>query len=231
MTIYTAIFGDVDDLKEPFVVTEGWNYVCYTDQDFKSDVWDVRKVPVLDIGPQKTARWYKIMFHKHIEDQFSMWIDGTFFINCNLDNWWNDRFLEPFGTIYHPYDDCIYKDARSCISAGKGDPKLIERQIEMYRHLGIKKNSGLISSGFLMRENTINVKRMCQTWWGQVEAWSSRDQIAFGYAAHKHPGVNHSTKYNYTVPGDFIHCPHKTKPWATARQREIIQQYGLFKGK
>lgn len=226
MTVYTAIFGQVDELKEPFVVTEGWNYICYTDQDFVSNVWDVRKVPLMQWGPQKTARWYKINFHKCIDDPFSLWVDGTFFINCNLDQWWEDRFHRPFTTIEHPFDDCIYKDAQSCVELGKANHSEIERQTDLYKHLGIKKHSGLISSGILMRENTMQVKKLCSTWWQQVEQWTSRDQIAFGYAQHKHPGVHKSVKWNYTKETEFIHVPHLTKPWRSARMREVVEKYG-----
>lgn len=226
MTVYTAIFGDVDDLKEPFVVTEGWNFICFTDQDFTSDVWEIRKVPVMEYGPQKTARWYKINAHKCIDDHLTLWVDGTFFINCNLNDWWEEKFRSPFTTIFHPFDDCIYKDARSCLDGGKGDPKAIQRQIELYSHLGIKKNSGLISSGILMRERCMKVKSFCTTWWQQVEAWSSRDQIAFGYAQHKHPGVHQSIKWDYTKDTEFLHIPHKTKAWRGGRLREVTEKYG-----
>lgn len=225
MTIYTAIFSDYDDLKEPIIVTEGWRYVCFTDQDLHSEVWEIVKVPQLDLGPQKTARWYKINFHKCIEDIYSIWVDATFIINCDLNQWWAERFIEPFGTIEHPFDKCIYVDARSCISGGKGDPKKIKQQVELYSHLGIKKNMGLISSGILMRENTLAVKRLCTTWWQQVEAWSSRDQIAFGYAQWAHPGVHHSTKWNYTEEKEFIHIPHKGRPWREQKFDEIMKRY------
>jgi hypothetical protein len=227
MTVYTAIFGDVDELKEPFKVSDGWEYVCFTDQNFTSNIWDVRKVPVMEFGSQKTARWYKINFHKCIEDSLSLWVDGTFIINCDLNAWWEDRFHEPMTTIFHPFDDCIYKDARSCLSGGKGDPKKIEQQTEFYRHIGIKRSSGLISSGILMRENTMSVKKLCTTWWQQVESWSSRDQIAFGYAQHKHPGVHKSIRWDYTKEVDFIHIPHKNKPWRDGRLNEMNQRYGI----
>lgn len=227
MTIFTAIFSDYDELKHPLVLNDNWRHVCYTDQDFTSDVWEVRKVPVMEWGPQKTARWYKINFHKCIDDPYSIWIDATFFINCNLDQWWEERFIEPFGTIYHPYDTCIYKDARACLELGKGDPKKIKQQVELYSHLGIKRNSGLISSGILMRENTLAVKKLCTTWWQQVEAWSSRDQIAFGYAQWKHPGVHHSTKWNYTEAKEFIHIPHKGKSWRDEKFTDVIKRHGI----
>jgi hypothetical protein len=226
VTVYTAIFGNVDDLKEPFKVSDGWNYVCYTDQNLQSNVWEIRQVPVMEFGPVKTARWYKINFHKHIDDAFSMWIDGTFFINCDLNEWWEERFTAPFTTIFHPFDDCIYVDARACLSQGKGDPKKIEQQIELYSHLGIKKHSGLISSGILMREKIMPVKKICTTWWQQVEAWSERDQIAFGYAQHKHPGVHRSIKWDYTKEKEFIHIPHKYKSWSKEKFYSISKLYG-----
>ncbi len=228
MTVYTSIFGDYDELKQPFVVTPGWSYICFTDQDLdlpENNVWEIRKVPVMEIGAQKTARYYKINFHKVIDDTFVLYVDATFFINVDLNEWW-ERFQPPFTTIYHPFDDCIYKESRSCLSAGKGDPIKIKQQVELYSHLGIKKNSGLIASGILMRENTMQVKRLCTTWWQQVEAWSSRDQIAFGYAQHKHPGVHHSIKWDYTKEKEFIHIPHKSKPWRSGKLNQILREYG-----
>ena len=42
--IYTAIVGGYDDLFEPDFKPDGWDFVCFTDRDFKSDVWDVQKV-------------------------------------------------------------------------------------------------------------------------------------------------------------------------------------------
>lgn len=227
MTIYTAIFGDYDDLKEPFVINDGWRHICFTDQDLESNVWEIRKVPVIEnLDASKTARWYKINFHKVIDDPYSIWIDATFFINCNLDQWWEERFIQPFGTIYHPFDDCIYKDARSCIEGGKGDRNKLIQQQDLYRHLGIKKNSGLISSGILMRENTMAVKRLCTTWWQQVEAWSNRDQVAFGYAQHKHPGVHTSTRWDYTKETEFIHIAHKSKAWRDVHKNRMVTKYG-----
>jgi hypothetical protein len=218
-TVYTAIFGPYDDLKEPEVVTEGWKYICYTNQDFKSDVWEVRRVPVMDIGPAKTARYYKIMSHKHIETEFSLWIDGTFVINTDLNEWWK-KFKKPFTAIRHPFDNCIYKDAAACLELGRGDRKAIERQIAFYKALNIKKNIGLIASGILMRQRCSTVNQFCNTWWEQVRRWSERDQIAWGYAKHRHPGVVNKIDWNYTKEKEFIHIPHLGKSW----RKHVLKQ-------
>jgi len=224
-TVYTAIFGNYDDLKEPFVITNGWRYICYTDQDLKSDVWEIRKVPVMECGPQKTARYYKIMFHESVEDPESLWVDATFFINCDLNEWWK-RYTYPFTTIKHPFDDCIYKETKACQGAGKGNYIVLKNQIDCYRRLGVKKHDGLIASGVLMRKMTPQVIEFCKLWWKQVHQWSPRDQIAFGYVQHKMPGVHNSINWNYTTQDEFIHIPHLTKKWRIGKYIEVMNKYG-----
>lgn len=223
-TIYTAIFGAYDDLKPPSIISKGWKYICFTDQDLKSDVWEIRKVPVMGCGPEKTARYYKIMFYKHIEDDFSIWVDGTFIINCNL-NTWKKKFKKPFTTIKHPFDDCAYKEVESCLRMGKGDARIVRDQIACYHKLGLPKNNGLISSGILMREKTPEVKDFCRKWWNQVNMFSSRDQIAFAMVDFRLPGVHKSIEWNYVERTEFFHIPHLHK----SHRQQQIEKYGKLK--
>lgn len=228
MTCFTAIFGKYDDLKEPFFVTQGWKYVCFTDQDFKSDVWEVRKVPVMRFGPAKTARYYKIMFHEHIEDEFSLWVDGTFVINCDLDRWWR-RFKPPFTTVAHPFDRCIYVEIEACKRGGKGRLQSLCKQKAIYGYERVPKNNGLIASGVLMRQNTPEVQEFCKLWWKQVEIYSERDQIGFGYVNFKLPNSHHSIEWNYTKEDEFLHVPHLKKFSREGRLKEINEKYGSNK--
>ena len=223
-TIYTAIFSDHDDLKEPCTVCSGWKYICFTDQDIESPVWEIHKVPVMDCGPVKTARHYKINFHQHIETEYSLWIDATFVINIDLNTSWTN-FREPFTTIDHPYDDCNYKDAVSCLELGRGEPDKIKQQIMYYHEEGLPEGFGLISSGILMRQNTPEVAEFCEQWWAQVEKFSSRDQIAFTYVYWNNPIVRHRMRWNYAKQREFIHIPHKGKPWRDQKLREVYASY------
>ena len=66
--IYTAIIGGYDDLFEPDFKPDGWDFVCFTDRDFKSDTWDVQKVLPLYKDNTRTARKYKLLpqpLHKY----------------------------------------------------------------------------------------------------------------------------------------------------------------------
>lgn len=224
MTVYTAIIGKYDDLKEPIVVTPGWNYVCFTDQDLKSDVWEIRKVPVMPFGPAKTARYIKIMFHEFINDEFSLWIDGTFVINCDLNHWWG-RFSSPFTTVSHPFDRCVYTEIQSCLRGGKGNSNTLRDQMQLYSRLRVPKNNGLIASGVLMRENTQEVRKFCRAWWNEVNRFTERDQIAFAYVNFIYPNSHNSIEWNYTRQQEFIHVPHLHKTCRLGKVSQVVKMY------
>lgn len=142
-----------------------------------------------------------------------------------MNRWWK-RYKAPFTTINHPFDDCIYTDIISCMRARKDDPGILARQYAAYEDLGVPKNAGLISSGILMRQRCETVNTMCETWWEQVEKHSSRDQVAFGYAQWKHPGVHDGINWNYTTAEEFIHIPHLHKARRDEKLKQVNARYG-----
>lgn len=177
---YTAIFGPYEDLKEPTVITPGWRYICFTDQPLKSDVWEIVHKDVID-DPRRTARWFKIM--GWIDWKYSMWVDGSFHIKCDLNEWWGKRFTSPFSAAKHPLRSCIYREISYCIAVGRGEPnKLVEQDAE-YKKLGVPQYNGIITSGILLRENTQECIDLCQAWWAELVKFSTRDQVAFAKAS------------------------------------------------
>jgi hypothetical protein len=233
MTIYTCIIGDYDFLKPVlYPQDKDIKFVLFTDQDMDSPIfdlcnkedlkqWEVIKIKVMDCGASRTARYYKINFHKVIDDDLSFWLDGSFFIDTDLKNWVARMGNDDFVTVAHPFDDCLYVDAASCLRMDKGDKNQILGQIQEYEDLGIPKNNGLIAAGMLMRRRTPAVIEACEAWWEQLEKHSVRDQVAFGYVNWKYPGVHRSIKWNYTVQTEFKFCAHRHKPWGTQKAIEI----------
>lgn len=187
--IYTAIFGNYDDLKDPGIVSDGWKYICYTDQPFTSSVWEVVHTPVpAGIDPQRYARWFKIMHW--IDWEYSMWVDAAFHINVDLNDWWARTFELPFSCAKHPLRTCVYREIASCIANNRGMADELLRQQEAYKKEGIPDhNDRIITSGVLMRKNTPTCIQLCEKWWNEVAAHSVRDQVAFakisiGYKIH-----------------------------------------------
>lgn len=207
MTIYTGIFGDYDILKEPKVITPGWRYVCYTNMILKSKTWEIKRVGLLPGGPQRTARYYKIMFHRHITDEYSIYIDGSFLINCDLNEWWQ-RFQPPMTVIKHPIRNCVYQEARAVLrNKRKGVEKIFE-QIRAYKKAGVPAHNGLIQSGLLMRQLTPETIALCENWYAEMQRYSARDQLSFAFISCKNP-IHHVIKWDYQTGKEFLYKGHK----------------------
>lgn len=208
MTIYTAIFGEYDRLKEPTFITPGWKYICFTDQpiDQAKTKWVVIRVPV-ETDPRLSARDIKINFSKWIFDQYSIWIDGSFQINCNLQKWWADRFRGPMTVIRHPLRSCIYLEAIE--ASARGGSENLLKQICHYASLQMPPNKGIIQSGILMRERSPEVISFHKVWWNQIEKFSLRDQISFAWVEHCRPDfeINKCT-WDYRAGREFIYKKH-----------------------
>lgn len=202
--VYTAIFGPYDDLKEPTVITEGWRYICYTDQPLTSSVWEIVQV-IPHIESRRMARWYKIMGWKGWE--FSMWVDAAFQINVDLNDWWVRTFKMPFSCAKHPLRTCLYREIASCIANNRGEADLLLEQERVYKAEGIEPwNDRIITSGVLMRQNTPTCIELCERWWEEVEKHSTRDQVAFAKASigYKY----HSFVWDYSQSRELKYHKH-----------------------
>lgn len=175
-TVYTCILGVWDDLKEPTVITPGWKYICFTDQPFASRVWEIKHI---DAGsdPQRKAREIKIMFHKYIGAVESLWLDGSFHIQCDLNKFWS-YFKSPFTAPRHPLRHCWEAEGRSCIANGRGNIQQVAAQMAAYKEQQVPMfQDNIISSGLLMRDK--DSIPLCEAWFAELSKWSTRDQLAF----------------------------------------------------
>lgn len=201
---YTAIFSDYEELKDPAIIPEGWRFVCYTDQPLKSDVWEIVQMNVIDT-PQRTARWVKIM--GWIDWQYSMWIDASFQININLNDWWSLRFVSPFSAPKHPLRSDIYAEARSCIVNNRGDNGKVYLQEQKYRQYLFPMNTGIITSGIMLRENTHECVKLHEAWWKELSEQSVRDQLSFAFISYRIPWVN-TYHWDYSQSKEFKYSKH-----------------------
>lgn len=206
--IYTAIFGKYDELKEPRRVTPGWRYLCFTDQPFKSNVWQIVGCSEnASANQQASARYLKLNPHAVLGEHLrSIWVDGSFQINVNLNHWFT-RCKPPMTFIEHPIRKCVYKEAEAVIKNCRNGIDGVTEQIMRYEKEGLPAYSGLIQSGILMRWNIPEVREFCQQWWEETIKSSMRDQISFAYVHWKNP-IGHFIKYDYRSGKDFIFTKH-----------------------
>src|SRR3989338_4129384 len=87
IVVYTAIFGKKDNLITPTLVPPNCDFVCFTDQLFHSDVWQIRRVTPPEADPTRSARKYKILAHQFLpEYTISIWIDGNILLKGDVND-------------------------------------------------------------------------------------------------------------------------------------------------
>lgn len=205
--IYTAILGGYEDLKPTIYPNEGWDHICFSDTlpTGSHNGWDVFRM--IEMNPRRLARRIKSLPHKYLppDTTQSIWIDGSFQINCIFDDFWKKNFKKDFSAAKHPQRDCVYDEVEQIIAAQRGGAERILEQIESYKGI-VPSGNGLIASGILLRRHSDTCIKLCEDWFNETSRWSLRDQVSFAKVSMNH---EFSTfKYRYISETDFVYTPH-----------------------
>jgi hypothetical protein len=185
--VYTALFGDYDDLPDP-TISADCDYICFTDNPhLKSDIWEIEVVPA-DKSGKMMNRLYKIKPHDHFKNyQASIYVDSNIkilkdpveLIKKYLDN---VNIL----AIKHVERDSIYSEGLSCMASGSEESSLILKQMFYYAGEGYPANNTLTENRILLRShNHPQVIDLMELWWKELNSWAKRDQLCLCYAAWK----------------------------------------------
>ena len=199
--IYTAIIGNYDDLEEPKYIPEGYDFICFTDQDIKkpNSVWKIRQVLPLYEDNTRTARKYKILPHRFLSEyDVSIWTDGNELIVGDVDKLQNQFLNDKNMAVYNHMScwdrrNCVYQEAQAIFDLGnrdsnnwKDNPSIIIKQMERYNLEKYPPNNGLIVSGVMFRKhNNQNIIKAMEFWWQELKRGSKRDQLSFDYSMWK----------------------------------------------
>ena len=192
LTVYTAIFQNSDEqlyLKTPTVVNPSIRYVCLTDTNVASDVWDVRRVVVTERSPRRMARRCKVLFHKYLEPcDASLWVDSRFRLTSDALSLWNSVSHEncDIWALVHPDRSNLRDEADTIIQLGKDDKHTVDAQLARYGEQCFGPQlPALTSTGFLLRRHSWRTRWMSELWWDEISNGSHRDQLSIDYAACK----------------------------------------------
>jgi hypothetical protein len=214
IVVYTAIIGGYDTLNEPSYKPDGVDFICFTDRDIESQVWDVRKVLPLYSDNTRTARKYKVLPHRFVSEyDYSVWIDGNFDVVGDFRQLIDDSLMKVYDhTSCYDSRNCVYEEANAIFRLGqepgkkfKDNPFTIKSQMERYISEGYPQNNGLLSSGVLFRKhNDSDVIKTMENWWTEIKYGSKRDQLSFNYVSWKnkfefkyiHKDVRHNEHFD-----------------------------------
>lgn len=174
--VYTAIFGDYDELREPRRPDRRVRYICFTDNPhLRSRAWDIRYCRS-DGDPLFQAKRFKCLAHEVLRCEHSLWIDGR----IRLDDLHGvfERGQCDLALHRHPRRRCIYEEAAHCRLIGRGDPQRIDETVARFRAAGHPERAGLWSTGIILRRHSEATREFNEAWWHEIVQGTSRDQIS-----------------------------------------------------
>lgn len=185
LIVYTAVIGpNTDKLRDPTTVNPGVEYLCYTDQPIKSNIW--RIIPIEKDVPDdcRFSRKVKILCQKYAAGaEVSLWLDAAFQLEVDPVSIAN-QYLWPVDMIAlrHPHRDNIVAEAKQVCEFGLAPADQVQAQVARYQQTGfVAQQRTLTSTGLCMRRHCERVFEFSRMWWSELEQGCCRDQISIDY--------------------------------------------------
>lgn len=178
LTVYTAIFGDYDNLREPREADD-IKFVCYTDNKYlKSERWEIRYEPEnYAENPRWRARKCKLLSYKELDTDESIWVDARYeFVRLIRRPTYDNILLHT-----HIERHCAYDEADICLACNLGSNASIKRLVQSMKLAGFPSAYGLWWTATLWRKHTKATERLCDRWWSMMAEGCVRDQISLPF--------------------------------------------------
>ncbi|MBQ8455752.1 MAG: DUF616 domain-containing protein [Bacteroidaceae bacterium] len=198
--IYTCLVGSYDVIRQPEVVDDSYDYICFSN-DIKEErvgVWQIRPIPFEHKDKARLSRYVKLLPHRALKDyEWSLWMDANIQITGKeLYSILEDKMSEG-GKIYQvthclPPCDCTYEEIKLAYLGGRSG---LYKTFLQYWHLkreGFPAHWGLFENNFILRKHSDPlVKKISEEWWAEFMKYTKRDQFNLMYVYWK----------NYFMPG------------------------------
>jgi len=212
--VYTAMFGQFDEVHDPIVDLPGWDLRFYTDAPVKSNKWDIINVPKTEeFDNVQMSRHYKMFPHLHLEEyDVSLWIDASILIRQPIDEFLSFITDDVKMGIYQ--HSCSWKEEFDVMHYWCKDMSVLETQISDYKNDGFDVDTKIMSGNIILREHAEEkVIQAMQLWWDQFHKYYiQRDQIGLAYSMWK-SGLNINFFPGLYPKGDrnphFLNITHK----------------------
>lgn len=197
IVIYTCIVGGYDELQQPRVLEEGFDFICYVGKGEKTQardgVWEIRELTETTGDPALDSRWAKMHPHVLLPDyECSVWVDGNVaLLDGTLYRAARTKRTAgvPYSGVTHPARDCSYAEARKC-----RDMKYLSwwGLLRVWAFLGLHglpRHAGLMENNLIFRRhNDPRIVSLDELWWDKVLHLCRRDQLSLMWCL-RHQGI------------------------------------------
>jgi hypothetical protein len=191
--MYTALFGDYEDLNEDAAPDHrDVRAICFTDDPtLVSDFWEIHVVePRFPFDLIRSARMLKIVGHPVLNEfAETLWIDNSVTLRVSpgdlLDEWLADS---DFALPRHSYRLSVLAEFDQVASRGYDDPTRVYEQLLHYSQVAPDVlHERPYWSAILARRRTEDVAIVMNIWAEHVLRYSRRDQLSLNLAVTSAP--------------------------------------------
>ena len=152
-------------------------------------------------SPVMGAKIYKILAHKYLDTNISIWLDGNIYPLVSeekmIEEWLGDADIAVFE---HNHHWTIYQEVEVIRRMFKNRPWIYEEakeQIKNYPDLPLS------MCGMIIRRHNSLVERFNEAWWSEICRYGQRDQLSFPVVMKRFPDL----KVNY-IKGNIKNHPY-----------------------
>ena len=190
---YTCIVGNYDTLKDPAVISENFDYICYTDNPkIKSNIWEIK--PIDDIINKysnnimnRFIKWLPYIFLSDYE--FSIYVDGSIKVLNDLNEFKNKYCNDPDILMYlipHNKRNYIYEEFLANAYGRKEEVPILYNQMKKYLNENLPDNYLLTHNCMLFRyHNKHEYIDIGNNLWKEMSRTTFRDQLSLPYIIWK----------------------------------------------
>ena len=188
IAVYTALYGDYDDIKPIKTLNPFCDYYIFTDQKLPDNTKWVKKEFSFPNGINTNVlknRYLKMHPHLLFSDyKYAIYVDAVFSIELDI-----FRLLARMGEkkigIFRHYSgiSCLYLEAERLKRIGKADPDEIDIMMKRYNMEGFPHNFGFYECGIIIQKMNDNDNVLIMNkWWTEFVENVKRDQWSFMYS-------------------------------------------------
>lgn len=192
--IYTVLTGNYEDILQPQVVDNRFDYVLFSNDSLKDlGIWSVRSIPDVIPGDNKRLSRYPKTHPESLLSEYkaSLYVDANIQI---LDSWVYNRFIELYnmGIDYAGIKlvltgrDCIYEHTFDMCLRRLEYASIAVKQCHAMFKAGFPRHYGINENNVIFRIHSDLMKDVDEEWWHWITTFSSRDQFSYMFCLWKH---------------------------------------------
>ncbi len=193
VAVYTVVFGNVDNILEPYCSPDNIDYYLITDQDIDLSKSKWNKVDISSFEDElknmtnvQKNRFFKMKpYIVFPEYKYSIYIDGNIQVITDLTEYIN-RISSKCGLAahFHSSRDCVYEESKAIIFAKKETKENMQMHLKHLEENGFPKHYGMLECNVLARVHNDFCKKIMEEWFSEFMSYSKRDQISLPFVLY-----------------------------------------------